>query len=279
MKLYIRLLFLLLIAPNLLAGVINHEQFKSNSLNNNMEYNIYLPDNYTTNIKYPVVYLLHGATGNENDWITHGDIVATTDMLIRNKLIPPIILILPDGYPDSWYIDSSVYKMESAIINDLIPYVESRFSVNKDLRYIAGLSMGGYGSLRFTLIYPDYFKGVGLLSPAIYDPIPPENSGARTTPVFHTGNNFDEELWKQYNYTNYLDGYIYSNLSIPMYIVSGDDDAFNVEYYSTLFYEKLKENKKPAELRIVNGGHLWDVWKDNIDDVLLYFFSKEFQAQ
>jgi len=209
-----------LLCQLVLAGVVNHEQFKSNSLNSNMEYNVYLPDNYNRNMKYPVVYLLHGATGNENDWVAHGDIVATTDRLIRDQLIPPVILILPDGYPDSWYVDSPIYKMESAIIKDLMPYVESKYSINKDLRYIAGLSMGGYGSLRFALIYTEYFKGVGLLSPAIYDPLPPENSGARTTPVFQTGNTFNEALWKQYNYTNYLDDYLYSPLSIPMYIVS-----------------------------------------------------------
>jgi len=81
------------------------------------------------------------------------------------------------------------------------------------------------------------------LSPAIYDPLPPESSSARTTPVFQNRDTFDNSLWEKYNYTNYLDEYLYSNKQIPMYIVSGDDDVFNVEYYSTLFYEELKEQK------------------------------------
>jgi enterochelin esterase-like enzyme len=260
------------------ASVINHESFYSNSLQKDMEYNVYLPDNYGRNIKYPVVYLLHGAGGNENDWVIQGNIQNTTDKLIKGKLIPPLIIVMPNGYTDSWYVDSDVYKMESAIVDDLIPFIEGKFQIDKKSQYIAGLSMGGYGSLRFVLLYPNYFKGAGLLSPAIYDPVPPINSSARSTPVFFNGDKFDGKLWEKYNYTNYLDEYLHSNNLVPMYIVSGDDDVYNVEYYATLLYEKLKANKKPSELRIVNGGHTWDVWKDNIDEVLIYLFNNKNQT-
>lgn len=277
MKFFIQLSLFFLIVPYVFTGVINHESFYAVHLQQNMKYNVYLPDNYKKNVKYPVVYLLHGASGNENDWasVNYGNIGETADKLIKNKSIPAIIIVMPDGFTDSWYVDSLVYQMESAIIDDLIPYIESKYSIDKNVRYIAGLSMGGYGALRFVLLYPDYFKGAGLLSPAIYDPLPPESSSARTTPVFQNRGKFDNSLWEKYNYTNYLDEYLYSNKQIPMYIVSGDDDVYNVEYYSTILYEKLKENKKLSELRIVNGGHSWDVWKDNIDEVLLYFFNKK----
>jgi enterochelin esterase-like enzyme len=277
MKFFIQLSLFFLIVPYVFTGVINHESFYAVHLQQNMKYNVYLPDNYKKNVKYPVVYLLHGASGNENDWasVNYGNIDETADKLIKNKSIPAIIIVMPDGFTDSWYVDSLVYQMESAIIDDLIPYIESKYSIDKNVRYIAGLSMGGYGALRFVLLYPDYFKGAGLLSPAIYDPLPPESSSARTTPVFQNRDTFDNSLWEKYNYTNYLDEYLYSNKQIPMYIVSGDDDVYNVEYYSTILYEKLKENKKLSELRIVNGGHSWDVWKDNIDEVLLYFFNKK----
>lgn len=277
MKFFIQLSLFFLIVPYVFAGVINHESFYAVHLQQNMKYNVYLPDNYKKNVKYPVVYLLHGASGNENDWASanYGNIGETADKLIKNKSIPAIIIVMPDGFTDSWYVDSLVYQMESAIIDDLIPYIESKYSIDKNVRYIAGLSMGGYGALRFVLLYPDYFKGAGLLSPAIYDPLPPESSSARTTPVFQNRDTFDNSLWEKYNYTNYLDEYLYSNKQIPMYIVSGDDDVYNVEYYSTILYEKLKANKKLSELRIVDGGHSWDVWKDNIDEVLLYFFNKK----
>jgi len=88
--------------------------------------------------------------------------VKLLDKLIKNKSIPAIIIVMPDGFTDSWYVDSLVYQMESAIIDDLIPYIESKYSIDKNIRYIAGLSMGGYGALRFVLLYPDYFKGAGL---------------------------------------------------------------------------------------------------------------------
>jgi enterochelin esterase-like enzyme len=244
----------------------------SNNLNKTMEYNIYLPDNYNKNVNYPVCYLLHGAYGNEDSWVKEGDIKKTADELIDKKLIDPLIIVMPDAFIDSWYIDSPIYKMESAFIEEFIPHIENIFKVDGSKRFIAGLSMGGYGSLRFVLLYPDMFKGAGLLSPAIYDPVPPENSAGRKTPVFGE-NGFDENIWESYNYPQYIEDYLNSNYSIPMYIVSGDDDEYNVEYYSTLLYEKLKKSKKPSELRIIDGKHSWDVWKNTIDDALIYLFQ------
>jgi S-formylglutathione hydrolase FrmB len=95
--------------------------------------------------------------------------------------------VMPDA-GTSWFVDARE-KMESAVIDDLIPEVERTLRVlkSRDGRLIGGLSMGGYGALRFALKYPESFAAAALLSPAIYDPLPPPNSSARTVGVFGDG--------------------------------------------------------------------------------------------
>ena len=105
----------------------------------------------------------------------------------------------------SWFVDRRE-KMETAVIRDLIPDVEKSFRTlrTRDGRLIGGLSMGGYGSLRFALKYPEMFAAAALLSPAIYDPLPPKNSGARRAPPFAMPE-FDEQAWRDLNYSKLWD--------------------------------------------------------------------------
>ena len=131
--------------------------------------------------------------------------------------------------------------------------------------------MGGYGAMRFALKYPEMFAAAALLSPAIYNPEPPENSVARTAGVFGAPV-YDASIWKSFNYPALWEGYLAKKNPVPMYINSGDDDDFFTEFEAVQFYELLRKNKQPAELRIVNGAHSWAVWESTIGDALKYIF-------
>jgi len=275
---YIKSVFLLTIIFFLIslsivrAGTISSIEFFSNSLNRNWVYTVYLPDGYrNSETKYPVVYLLHGNGGNEKDWIVNGKIQAELDSLISSGEIPPVIVITPDC-GTTWYVDRKE-NMESAFIKDLIPEVDNKYRTIQDRtgRVLAGFSMGGYGSLKFAVIYPELFCAAGLISPAIYNPEPPATSGATKVGVF--GNPYDGEIWKSLNYPAYFDTFLKKNIKIPIYIVSGDDDYFNIEMASVILYEKLRENKQPAELRIYNGGHTWEFASEHMGEVLKYILS------
>jgi S-formylglutathione hydrolase FrmB len=110
-----------------------------------------------------------------------------------------------------------------------------------------------------------------LLSPAIYDPEPPPNSAARQVGVFGSSA-FDAQLWRSLNYPALWDSYLARKLPVPMYINSGDDDDFLIEAEATKFYSLLRRNRQPAELRIVDGAHTWNVWENTIGDALRYIF-------
>lgn len=254
------------------ASEIVTREFASATLARQWAYEVYLPSKYQTSRQnYPVLYLLHGNNGSRHDWVKLGKIQATADQLIAKGEIPPAIIVMPDAGV-TWFVDRRE-KMETALIRELIPDVENNFRAlrSRDGRLIGGLSMGGYGSLRFALKYPELFAAAALLSPAIYDPVPPKKSGARRVGVFGAPD-FDEQVWRSLNYPALWDAYLAKKMPVPLYINSGDDDAFMIEAQATQLYSLLRANGQPAELRIVNGAHTWAVWESTIGDAMKYIF-------
>jgi S-formylglutathione hydrolase FrmB len=263
----------ILVGMSAQAGTIATREFDSAALNRKWIYSVYLPTGYeASTAKYPVLYLLHGNAQSHKDWAARGSIQATADALIASGDIPAAVIVMPDA-STTWYVDRKE-KMETAVLQDLIPDVEKfyRVQTHRGGRFIAGLSMGGYGAMRFAMLYPEKFAAAGLLSPAIYSPSPPANSSVRRVGVFGT-ENFDDALWQSMNYPALWKAYMAKQIQVPMYINSGDDDDFFIEADATRFYSLLRENKQPAELRIVNGAHAWPVWSSTIGDAMKYLFK------
>ncbi len=259
-------------ARTALGGIVVAREFKSAALDRSWTYAVYLPTGYdTSKLRYPALYLLHGNAGNRYQWVNQGRVQQTADALIASGDIPPAVIIMPDA-GTSWFVDRKE-KMETAVITELIPDVEKSFRVlrSREGRLVGGLSMGGYGAMRFALKYPEMFVAAALLSPAIYNPEPPENSSARTVGVFGAPG-YDASVWKSLNYPVLWEGYLAKKNPVPMYINSGDDDDFFIEFEAVQFYELLRKSKQPAELRIVNGAHVWPVWESTIGDALKYIF-------
>lgn len=260
------------------AGTIEGAEFKSALLGRNWSFNLYLPTGYDANgpTRYPVLYLLHGNGADRNEWVLKGRIRRTLDALIESGEIPPTIVVMPDA-GTSWYVDLKE-QLESAFMLELIPVIEKNYRAlnTRDARVIGGLSMGAYGALHYALRYPERFHAAALLSPAVYNPDPPENSSVRQAKVFAlpgTDGSFNLEVWKANNYPALFDTFLRKGIMVPMYINSGDDDEFFIEAQAVQLYELLRRNKQPAELRIVNGRHEWAVWESTIGDALRYVFQ------
>jgi enterochelin esterase-like enzyme len=261
-------------APTAWAGEVFLDAFKSTALNGEVKFTIYLPDGYKdSSERYPVVYLLHGAGGDENEWRTKGGAVETLDGLMRRGRIRPSVVVMPTVGPASWWANGAAETAETAIVNELLPHVEARYKVasGRSSRSIGGLSMGGYGSLNLALRYPDKFCAAAIISPAIYDPLPPETSAARRTPQFMRNGQFDPETWKALNYPAHLETYTKADKKVPMWIVSGDHDRLGIALMSAQLYWRLFQiQPKQVELRIVDGDHEWLVFREALPDALEY---------
>lgn len=266
-----------LTAFSLAAGNSTVEEIESSALGRSWAYTIYLPDGYEdSNLDYPVIYLLHGSGGDETSWNEGIDVI---DALVEDGAIPPTIAVAPAS-GRSWWTDS-VEPFETAVIRDLIPEIDRRYRTieAREGRGVAGFSMGGYGALRYALVYPDVFGAATVLSPALYDDQPPPDSSARSTGAF--GDPYDPDLWTERNYPATLATYSEGDHEVPIFIAVGDDDwnepagwEYNVEYQAVRLYERLnKEAGSPAELRVVNGEHDWELWSPMFAEGLDYMFD------
>ncbi|HWU69800.1 MAG TPA: alpha/beta hydrolase-fold protein [Pseudoxanthomonas sp.] len=142
--------------------------------------NVYLPPGYSADRKYPVLYLLHGIGGNQDEW--RGYVRANTilDNLIADGKAVPMIVIMPNGRAladdrsppqDRVFTEENAAgfaKFERDLLDFLIPAVEKKYPTyaDREHRAIAGLSMGGGQALNFGLGHPDTFDWIGAFSPA-----------------------------------------------------------------------------------------------------------------
>jgi enterochelin esterase-like enzyme len=144
-----------------------------------MTYDAYLPPGYdasaNANVRYPTLYMLHGGSGLETEWIDYG-LVESADALIRRETIAPMIIILPEGDQEYW-VDHVVSTQTGAngekwgtyTARDVVSVIDSRYRTIADAsaRAIGGLSMGGHGAMQLALNFPGVWSIVGAHSPSL----------------------------------------------------------------------------------------------------------------
>lgn len=157
-------------------GKLEMIEYKSKSVGTTRRMNVYTPPGYSTDKKYPVLYLLHGIGGDETEWQRFAKPDTMLDNLIAEKKAVPMIVVMPNGRAqkndraegDIFAAAPAFEKFETDLLNDVIPTIESRYSVNANRKHraLAGLSMGGGQSLNFGLKHLDTFAWVGGFSSA-----------------------------------------------------------------------------------------------------------------
>jgi enterochelin esterase-like enzyme len=157
-------------------GKLELVEYDSKSVGTKRKATVYTPPGYSAGQTYPVLYLLHGIGGDENEWRRGGHPEIILDNLIAEKKAVPMMIVMPNGraQPDdrpgtnAMATAPAFGKFDKDLIGDLLPFIESKYSVKKDRenRALAGLSMGGGQSLNFGLANLDTFAWVGGFSSA-----------------------------------------------------------------------------------------------------------------
>ncbi len=153
--------------------LLAHHTFHSKSMDVEVGYNIYLPPAYDAGneARYPVLYWLHGMNQSES---TDQYPIRLLDDAIKANTIKPMIVVYCSGGQRTYYTDCPAERAlpETAIIQELIPHVDATYRTNarRDQRAIAGMSMGGFGALKFAFKYPALFSSVTAFAPGIRDP-------------------------------------------------------------------------------------------------------------
>jgi len=157
-------------------GKVEMIEYDSKTVGTTRKMLVYTPPDYSTDKKYPVLYLLHGIGGDETEWRRFASPEILLDNLIADGKAVPMIIVMPNGRAQkndrpegNVYASAPAFAaFEQDLLNDVIPAIESRYSVNtnREYRAIAGLSMGGGQALNFGLGHLDKFAWIGGFSAA-----------------------------------------------------------------------------------------------------------------
>ena len=265
-------LFLFTLSIHAQTGPVETVQFQSKLANATLPYNVILPPDYRSAraTRYPVLYLLHGFGGHYNDWVTRTNVA---DYVAQYRMI----VVMPEGN-NGWYTDSvgaPTDKYESYILKDLIPDVQRRYRTI-EARYgraIAGLSMGGYGALKFGLKSPDTFVFVGSVSGALNLPSATEddlkNLKSIRDSVFAVFGPIGSETRRANDIYEIARGLSAARVAgLPyFYLDCGTEDSLT-SGPNQRFAELLREKKIPHEYRELPGDHSWAYWDQQVPEVL-----------
>ena len=234
-------------------GTVARRWYDSKGTNMSRRITIYTPPGYETSDEaYPVLYLLHGAGGDEEAWVELGRAAQIMDNLIANGKTKPMIVAMPNGnviqdaapgegiegnYKPQFIVPKTMDGAFEETFPEIIEFVESSYRVKADKshRAIAGLSMGGFHSMHISKYYPKTFDFIGLFSPAL---LPPRNPSAA---VYQ---DMDRLLRTQME----------NGFQLYWIGIGKKDLLFAV---NKAFREKLDQMGMKYSYREVEGGHIW----------------------
>ena len=245
-------------------GNLSKVWYNSPTLKMQRRMTVYTPAGYDKGKNYPVMYLLHGAGGDENAWSELGRAAQIMDNLIATGKAKPMIVVMPNGNtdcqaaPGEWsrgmYQPSfmgSVNQRPVATMDesfmDIVKYIESHYKVakGKKNRAICGLSMGGGHSFATSKRYPDAFNYVGLFSAGL-------NIGGERNKSFY-------ELLQQNKEVQQQLSRLFSAKPALYWIAIGKTDFLYQQNADLRRY--LDEKGYKYEYVETEGGHIWRNWR------------------
>ncbi|MEJ5352507.1 MAG: alpha/beta hydrolase-fold protein [Melioribacteraceae bacterium] len=237
---------------NIPHGKIDTIHYESKTVGTIRRAIVYTPPEFSSDKKYPVLYLLHGIGGDETEWLKGAQPQVIFDNLYAEKKMEPMIVVMPNGRAmkddratgnifDSVKVQAFA-NFEKDLLNDLIPFIENTYPVytDREHRAIAGLSMGGGQSLNFGLGNLDRFAWIGGFSSAPNTKMPEE-----LVPDPEQAKKKIKLLW----------------------ISCGEDD--NLIFVSQRTHDYLTRKNIPHIYFVEPGGHDFKIWKSS-----LYWFSQ-----
>jgi S-formylglutathione hydrolase FrmB len=244
------------------AAVIDTVETYSPSMKKSIKAVVITPDNYQNARALPVVYLLHGYSGNYADWVTKAKRFEKAADLYQ------LIIICPDGGYGSWYWDSPVdssYRYETYVSKELVSWIDTKYKTIKDRkgRAITGLSMGGHGALYLAFKHQDVFGAAGSMSGGVdIRPFPNNWDMSKRLGTYTSM----PENWEKNTVINML--HLLTPNALSLLIDCGTGDFFygvNASLHQQLAYRNI-----PHDFISRPGAHNWDYWSNAIAYQLLF---------
>lgn len=264
------------------SGILKESlSVKSQILAKEVKYSIYLPSDYeSSNRSYPVLYLLHGYGDDETGWTQFGSMQHIADETINSGKAPQMIIVMPDASA-TWYLNSFDGKVryEDFLVKEFIPQIESIYRIRskKEFRAVAGLSMGGFGTLLLATKHPEMFSAAAPLSASVrtdeeWTKMEDQMWNTRYNTLYGPNLKGKDRLNEHYNNNSILKIVEKGNLkdlkSVRYYIDCGDDD--HLIKGNMALHAAMIDKGVPHEFRVRDGGHTWIYWRTALPEVLKF---------
>jgi len=262
----------------------------SRILKHEVHYCVYLPANYDAGAarhpaqSYPVLYFLHGLGDNERTLFNSGGWTLLDD-LYRQRKMGEFLIVAPEG-GRTFYINSSdgSVRYSDFFLQEFVPLIETRYRISKGRsnRAISGISMGGYGALRFAFSHPELFSAVSSQSAALITESPQEldtaaRSGAPLGKLLATvfGSPIEAAHWKENS------PFLLANRNqdalrrTAIYFNCGQDDNYGFEKGAAALHQQLQKEKIGHEYHPYPGDHSLSYFLEHFTEVM-EFHSRAF---
>ncbi len=272
-------LFLLLPSISFAQGRIDCSTFNSEILHRAVHYCVMLPPGHETDKakKYPVLYFLHGLGQNEQTLLRSGGWGLIEDLRQQHK-IGDFLMVAPEGR-GSFFINSADGRdrYSDFFLSEFLPYIETRYRVIRDRRSrgITGLSMGGYGALRFAFGHPDLFGSVSVQSPALITESPRElnadlqNGGPPSQLLGNVfGNPINITHWQQNNPFELARRNKVQIKTQAIYINCGQQDDFGFQEGAEKMHKQLAAEGIAHEFHLYPGSHNADYFLSHLGETI-----------
>ena len=287
-------LFLLMpVASTVAQGRIDCAALNSHILKQVVHYCVYLPADYDAGAaqhppkRYPVLYFLHGLGDNEQTLFNSGGWTLLEDLRNQHKM-GDFMIVAPEG-KRSFYIDSAdgSVRYNEFFLQEFLPQIESKYRIKPGRagRAISGISMGGYGALRFAFAHPELFSAVSAQSAALITESPQTlDSASRTgaplggvlAAVF--GKPIDVPHWND-NSPFVLAKRNASGLrKLAIYFNCGQDDNYGFEKGAATLHDTLQKDVVKHEYHPYPGDHSFTYFLSHFAEVM-EFHSRAFGLQ
>ena len=274
------------------SKVLDSCSMKSEILNGERKYAVYLPPGYDSSTRsYPVLYLLHGGGDDQTGWVQFGEVQLIADKAIIDGKATPMVIVMPDANSGRRGFFNDVrgdWRYEDFFFQEFMPFVEKEYRIKADKRFraVAGLSMGGGGSFMYALHHPELFSSACPLS-ASTGPLSFEEAkertlrrGPGTPPETDAEKPTDEQIKAHYMQHSTLElvNSVPDNQkkAVRWYIDCGDDDSLYEG--NALVHIAMRKKEIPHEYRVRDGGHKWSYWREALPNVL-GFISQSFHQE
>lgn len=301
------------------APRVEARTFASAALGVTKRYQVFFPRGYDdSQHRFPVLYLLHGLGGNEDNWIKHGGLVAAATLVDV-----PFIIVMPDG-DDSFYVNRPTAdsfdvcskqkppwdgsekpetycvktpRYEDYVVTDLVAHIDGSLRTRSDrrARAIAGLSMGGFGALSLSLRHPDVFSATashsGMASLLYAGPHPfAAGKGQLAVDPGAWGGQYPEKFRAHVKKIFGADIAFWRDHdpttlvpkaapeALTMFVDCGQRDDFKFHDHASLLHESLEQRGVTHKFALVPGVHDWKLWTARLPESLK-FFTAHFVAQ